>query len=160
MTKWRDCVLIGHEWHKPFFGHLKFHYWSPPIRYCCCEFLVNVHTKGLFLMSTTTTLPILMAENKALLVRDIRLPACILQILHLYSRSCPWVQDLAFTTKTVCSSMGWYQLWNSEIFKAAFVFEMYIDLFVRLFYHTDCDYSCQDLSFSSVIYYPALRINW
>ena len=50
------CVFIGHKRHNPF-GHLYFHYESPSIKCCCCQFLVNVFTKGLFLTSTTPTLP-------------------------------------------------------------------------------------------------------
>ena len=40
------------------------------ILFFCCEFLVNVSTKGLLLMSTTPTLSIVMAEIAVLLVLD------------------------------------------------------------------------------------------
>ena len=45
------------------FAHLYFHYKSPSVKFCCCEFLVNVLTEGLFLTSTTPTLPIYRAGN-------------------------------------------------------------------------------------------------
>ena len=40
---------------------------GPSIKFCCCEFFVNVFTKGLFLILTTPTLQILMAEIAVLL---------------------------------------------------------------------------------------------
>ena len=55
-------------------GHLYFHYGHLSIKFCCCDFLVDVFMKGLFLMPTTSMLPILKAEIAVLLVLDIRLP--------------------------------------------------------------------------------------
>ena len=75
MQKMTFCVFMSHERRKPFLGHFYFHYGSLSIKCCCCEFLVNVFTKGLFLTSTTPTLLNLMAEFAVSLVLNIRLPA-------------------------------------------------------------------------------------
>ena len=57
------CVFMSQERHKPFFGHVNFHHGSLSIKFCCCEFLVNVFKKGLFLTSTNPTLPIFKGGN-------------------------------------------------------------------------------------------------
>ena len=46
-------------------GHLYVHYGSTFIKFCCCEFYVNVFTKWLFLTSTTLTLPIFNGRNSS-----------------------------------------------------------------------------------------------
>ena len=42
---------------KTVLGHHYFHYESPSIKFCPCDFLTNFLAKGLFLTSTTQTLP-------------------------------------------------------------------------------------------------------
>ena len=59
---------------KPFLG-IFFFIIRVPSSFCCCEFLVNIFMKGLFLVSTTPTLPIFMVEIAVLLVLDIWLPS-------------------------------------------------------------------------------------
>ena len=54
----RFCVFIGHERQKLFWG-----IFIPIIKCFCCDFLANVLKKGLFLTSTTQTLPIFNSGN-------------------------------------------------------------------------------------------------
>ena len=72
MRKWTFCVFVGHEQQTLILGILIF---MISIKFCCCEFLVNIYTKGLLLTSTTPRQQILMAEIIVLLDLDIRLPA-------------------------------------------------------------------------------------
>ena len=62
---------MSHERRKRFLGIFIF---IMGVKFCCCEFLVNVFTKGLFLTSTTPILQILMVEFALLLVLNIQLP--------------------------------------------------------------------------------------
>ena len=51
-------TIIGYERHKPFLGIFIF-----IMKLCCCDFLLNVFTKGLFLTSAIPTLSIFNGEN-------------------------------------------------------------------------------------------------
>ena len=56
MKKWRVvCLLVKND--KNCFSAHYFRYESPSIKFCRCDFLPNFFTKGLFLTSTTQTLP-------------------------------------------------------------------------------------------------------
>ena len=55
--------FIGHKRHKLFWGIFIFMTGFPPSIFCCCYFLADVLSKGLFLTSTTQTLPIFNSGN-------------------------------------------------------------------------------------------------
>ena len=55
--KLKFCIYIGHEGQKLFWGIIIFIRKSPSIKFCRCDFLTIFLTKGLFLTSTTQTLP-------------------------------------------------------------------------------------------------------
>ena len=57
------CAFTGLERQKLFWGIFIFLYESPSIKFSRCDFLANFLTKGLFLTSTTQTLPTLNGVN-------------------------------------------------------------------------------------------------
>ena len=73
MEKMTFCHFTGHERHIPFSDIFIFIMGVPPSNFVVLVSIV--FTKGLFLTSTTPTLPILMKEMAVVLVLDIQLTA-------------------------------------------------------------------------------------